>query len=108
MRIPGLSLGFLVQLFSVVLAIFIADTMLAGFRTNQIDTMRKETMRLEQEAADERQGAVMLRAEADELNERLAEVNEDILRLEQRGEGMSLAKAEKGIAHSRQPVSPTI
>ena len=86
MRVPGLSLNFVAQTFSMLIAIFVADRMLAGYRESQIEAMRRETMRLKQAEADEQEAATMLQAGAVELNVRLTEANQGIQKLEQRGE----------------------
>ena len=102
MRIPGLSLGLLAQLLCALLAISVVDRMMARFRSSQIEDMRKETLRIEQKVADEKQAGVMLRTEAAELRERLSETQADIDRLQHEVETMALAKNSE--AHSPEPV----
>lgn len=88
------SLATLLRITVVLITLWGVDKILGGFRMAQMETMRRDIEATKLKTADERNAAIVLKAEGAELQERLAEARGDIVMLQKKMDAAS-AKAKE-------------
>ena len=88
------SLATLLRITVVLITLWGVDKILGGFRMAQMETMRRDIEATKLKTADERNAAIVLKAEGAELQERLAEARGDIIMLQKKMDAAS-AKAKQ-------------
>jgi hypothetical protein len=91
MKVGRGTLGTLAKVLCVGVALWGVDLLLGGYRLNQIVAVKQHIASTKQLIEDEKHAAIVMRAEAAELQERLAEARKDIRMLQQKFDAASVA-----------------